>query len=153
MSDHTTEVLFYHLERQPLDQVLPGLIEKTLERGWRAVIQAGGKDRVEAIDTMLWTHREDSFLPHGSARDSHISFHPVFITSDEGNPNAARVRFLVEGGDIKKFAGYARVVYLFDGRDAPALQRARAAWKRGKEQGCQVTYLQQAESGRWEKKA
>ena len=60
-----TEVLFYHLEHQPLERVLPGasLVERTLERGWRAVVQAGSEERVEALDTLLWTYREESFLP------------------------------------------------------------------------------------------
>jgi hypothetical protein len=43
-----TEVLFYHLEHQPLERVLPSLVERTLERGWRAVVQAGSEERVEA---------------------------------------------------------------------------------------------------------
>ena len=34
-----TETLFYHLERRALEDVLPGLVEKSLERGWRAVIR------------------------------------------------------------------------------------------------------------------
>ncbi|KFL26848.1 DNA polymerase III subunit chi, partial [Devosia sp. 17-2-E-8] len=29
------DVLFYHLENQPLEKVLPLLLEKTVERGWR----------------------------------------------------------------------------------------------------------------------
>ena len=43
-----TEVLFYHLERQPLERVLPNLLERTLERGWRAVVQCGDPERLEA---------------------------------------------------------------------------------------------------------
>ena len=35
-----TEVLFYHLQRQPLEAVLPTLLEKSLERGWRALVRA-----------------------------------------------------------------------------------------------------------------
>ena len=34
------EIWFYHLERSTLDQVLPTLLEKTLERGWRALIKS-----------------------------------------------------------------------------------------------------------------
>ena len=44
-----TEVLFYHLESRPLEQVLPQLLEKTLERGWRAVVQAGSDERAAAL--------------------------------------------------------------------------------------------------------
>ena len=39
--ERVTDVLFYHLQRQPLEEVLPTLVEKSLERGWRAVKAAG----------------------------------------------------------------------------------------------------------------
>ncbi len=35
------DVYFYYLEYQPLKRVLPSLLEKTLARGWRAVVQVG----------------------------------------------------------------------------------------------------------------
>ena len=68
-----TEILFYHLERQALDAVLPALLERTLERGWRAVVQSGSAERVTALDQLLWTYRADSFLAHGSPRDPHAA--------------------------------------------------------------------------------
>ena len=39
-----TPVFFYHLERQPLDSVLPKLLSMSLERGWRVVVQAGSEE-------------------------------------------------------------------------------------------------------------
>jgi DNA polymerase-3 subunit chi len=148
-----TEVLFYHLGRQPLDKVLPGLLEKTLERGWRAVVQAGSGERVEALNALLWTYADESFLPHGSARDGFTEQQPVFLTAGEDNPNAATVRFLVDGAQAGDLRGYTRVVYIFDGRDEEAVAQARTAWKHAKGAGFEVTYWQQADSGRWEKKA
>ena len=35
------EVLFYHLTESTLEDALPPLLEKSLERGWRAVVQTG----------------------------------------------------------------------------------------------------------------
>lgn len=147
------EVLFYHLERQPLQQVLPSLLEKSLERGWKAVVQAGHEERLDALDLVLWTYREDSFLPHGTKRDGPPERQPVFLTTGPDNPNAANVRFLVDGADAETYDGHARYVYLFDGNDAEAIARARAAWKRAKAAGCEVTYWQQSETGRFERKA
>ena len=92
-----TEVLLYHLERQPHERVLPTLLERTLERGWRAVVQCGSEERLEAIDGSLWTYRDDSFLPHGTARDGPPARQPIFLTSGEDNPNGAQVHFLIEG--------------------------------------------------------
>ena len=55
-----TDVLFYHLERTTLEKVLPGLLEKSLERGWRAVVQATTEERIEALDSLLWTFNDSS---------------------------------------------------------------------------------------------
>jgi DNA polymerase III subunit chi len=148
-----TEVLFYHLERQPLEQILPGLIEKTLERGWRAVIQSSAAARVDVLDEVLWTYRADSFLPHGTAADGPPELHPVFLTHTAGNPNGATVRFLVDGAGFDGLAPYERIVLLFDGRDASALAAARRDWKLAKAAGGACTYWQQSSEGRWEKKA
>ena len=148
-----TEVLFYHLEHQPLERVLPTLIERTLERGWRAVVQAGSEERAEAIDSLLWTYREESFLPHGTKRDGQSAQQPVYLTIGEDNPNAASVRFMVDGAESNDLASYERIVYLFDGRDQTAVAQARAQWKVAKSAGYQVTYWQQSSEGRWEKKA
>ncbi len=147
-----SEVMFYQLERQPLEAVLPVLLEKTLARGWRAVVQAGDAARLEALDAALWTYSEDSFLPHGTAKDGFTSAQPVFLTTGGDNPNGAEVRFLVEGAQPDDLAAYIRVIYLFSGRDEAALAQAREIWKRVKTAGHPVTYWQQDERGRWEKK-
>ena len=148
-----TDVLFYHLEYQPLDRALPALVERTLQRGWRAVIQAGSDERVEALDTLLWTYTDDSFLPHGTKNDGRAAEQPVYLTTEDTNPNGAAVRFLVDGAEISSFSGYERVVFMFDGRDPAALEHARAQWKAAKAANCDVTYWQQSPEGRWVKKA
>jgi DNA polymerase-3 subunit chi len=154
-----TEALFYHLERQPLDKVLPSLVERTLERGWRAVIQAGSKERLAALDTLLWTYRDDSFLAHGTAADGSPEDQPVYLTVDGDNPNGAAVRFLVDGAraDAGEWAGtlltYRRAVVIFDGSDSDAIAAAREQWQFARKSGCAVTYWQQGEDGRWMKRA
>jgi DNA polymerase-3 subunit chi len=45
------------------------------------------------------------------------------------------------------------VVLIFDGRDPTALETARDHWKQAKAGGHEVTYWQQAASGKWEKRA
>ena len=153
LQEKAPEVLFYHLEQQPLDRILPSLVERTVERGWRAVIQAGTAERLEAIDALLWTFKDESFIPHGTAKDGLPAEQPVFLTTTDENPNGAAVRFLVDGAQLDTFAGYLRVVLIFDGLDSAALDIARAQWKAAKAQGCSATYWQQTETGRWEKKA
>ena len=153
--DVVTEVLFYHLDRLPLERVLPGLLEKCLERQWHAVVQVGSDERCEAIDAHLWTYRDDAFLPHGSVRDGTSGgvVHPVWLTTGDDNPNGARVRFLADGAEASNLDDYQRVVVLFDGNDREAVERARASWTSVKAAGHDATYWQQDEGGRWAKKA
>jgi DNA polymerase-3 subunit chi len=147
-----SEVLFYHLEGQPLERVLPALLEKTVERGWRAVVETSSRERATAIDTMLWSYRDDSFLPHGVAGEDTDPDQPVLITMDDGNANAANVRFFVDRAVPQSGSGYDRIVYLFSGHDPDAVSEARIAWK-ALQDGNTLTYWQQDENGRWVKKA
>ena len=147
-----TEILFYHLENQPLERVIPVLLEKTLQRGWRAVVETGSRERAEALDATLWTYRDDSFLPHAIAGEPNDGEQPILITTDAGNPNAANVRFFVDRAVPKSADGYQRIVYLFSGHDPDAVAEARIAWK-ALGAGNTLTYWQQDAGGRWVKKA
>jgi DNA polymerase-3 subunit chi len=145
-----TEVLFYHLKGQTTEQVLPALLQKSLERGWRVVVQASSDERVEALDAHLWTWRDDSFLPHGTSRDAEAAEQPIVLTVDETNPNGATVRFLVDGAGMAIGAGgYERIVLLFNGDDPDAVDTARARWSETKAAGIEATYWQTDEKGRW----
>jgi len=149
-----TEILFYQLKGQTPEQVLPALLQKSLERGWRAVVQGCSEERIEALDAHLWTWRDDSFLPHGTWRDAEAPQQPVVLTVNEDNPNGAVVRFLVEGAAMPNDAsGYQRIVLLFDGEDPDAVAAARARWSEAKSAGFEVTYWQADEKGGWRRHA
>jgi DNA polymerase-3 subunit chi len=149
-----TEVLFYHLVRQPLERVLPSLLERSLERGWRVVVQSSSDERVEALDAHLWTYRDDSFLPHGTAKAGEAAEQPILLTTADHNPNGAQVRFLIDGAPVPADASsYQRIVLIFDGEDDDAVAAARASWTEVKAQGFEATYWQPDEQGRWVKKA
>jgi DNA polymerase III subunit chi len=144
------EILFYHLKGQTPEQVLPSLLQKSLERGWRVVVQASSDERVEALDAHLWTWRDDAFLPHGTWRDAEAAEQPIVLTVNAENPNGATVRFLVDGAaTAADAAGYERIVLLFDGEDPDAVDAARARWSEAKAAGAEVTYWQADEQGRW----
>jgi DNA polymerase III subunit chi len=152
-----TEVLFYHLQDMLLENVLPPLLEKSLERGWRVVVQSTSQERTEALDAHLWTYRDDSFLPHAAWRAGDASRdaqdQPIVLAAEEGNPNRANVRFLIDNAALPADAdGYDRVVLVFNGDDGDALAAARSAWTDCKTRGFEVTYWQADERGRWQRR-
>ncbi len=145
------EMLFYHLDR-PLERVLPALLEKSIQRGWRAVVQGASEERIDALDAHLWTFREDSFLPHGTWREARPSEQPVVLTIHGDNPNGAAVRFLIDGAPVPTdVRGYERIVLMFDGADPEAVAAARECWTKAKAQAFEITYWQADEHGRWKR--
>ncbi len=145
------EMVFYHLDR-PLERVLPALLEKSIERGWRAVVQGASEERIDALDAHLWTFREDSFLPHGTWREAHAGDQPILLTIHDSNPNHAEIRFLLDGAPVPADAEvYERIVLLFDGADPDAVAAARERWRDAKAQAFDVTYWQADEQGRWKR--
>ncbi len=147
------EVLFYHLTESTLEDALPGLLERSTARGWRAVVQAGSEERRDALDQHLWAFRDDSFLAHGTDREPHAAEQPVLLTVTDANPNGAAIRFLVDGASPPDLSTYERAVFLFDGHDAGQVEAARGHWKTMKAGGHAVTYWQQTPDRRWERKA
>ena len=149
-----TEFLFYQLQAQPVERVLPILLEKSIERGWRVVVHTTSEERVVALDAHLWTFREDSFLPHGTFREPSAADQPVLLTTRDHNPNAATVRFLIDGAPVPENAEeYDRIVLLFDGGDEDAVAEFRKRWQAAKASGFVVTYWQADDSGRWQRRA
>jgi DNA polymerase III subunit chi len=148
-----TEVLFYHLQNMSLENVLPPLLEKSLERGWRVVVQSTSPERADALDAHLWTYRDDSFLPHATWRVADVADQPIVLAIEDGNPNGAQVRFLVDNAPLPPdSASYERMVLVFNGDDDDALAAARTAWTDCKARGFESTYWQADERGRWQRR-
>lgn len=149
-----TEIRFYHLTRQPLEDALPVMLERTVERDKRrAVVLASSEERVEALNARLWTYDDRKFLPHGSKSDGFGEQQPVWLCVDDENPNQAQVLFLTDGAGSERVDEYALVCELFDGNDSQAVEAARSRWQAYKAAGHDLTYWQQTERGGWEKKA
>ena len=148
-----TEVLFYHLTESKLEDALPALLEKSVERGWKVVVQTNDEARRDMLDAHLWTFRDESFLPHGTDAAPMAEAQPVLLTTESENANNATVRFMVDGAAPPPLDAYERVVFMFDGYDQSQLEGARAEWKRLKGEGHALTYWQQSPEGRWVKKA
>ena len=145
---------FYHLTRAPLEAVLPMLLEKSINAGWRCAVRGTDAKRLEWLDEKLWLGRDDGFMPHGLAGGDHDAAQPVLLTTDAVATNNPTCILAIDGADVtaNDVSEMERVSILFDGNDEAALARAREQWKFLTEAGCAAQYWSQ-ESGSWEKKA
>ena len=149
------QVDFYHLQKQSLENVLPKLLEKAYATGKPIKVKVGNEDRVEFINSALWSYDEQSFLPHGSKKDGFGEDQPIWISSGDDAPNQAVFLFLVDGATVTPdvLSQYERVFNIFDGNSEAALNQARAFWKELKTSGNTINYWQQDDAGKWNKKA
>lgn len=147
-----TEVRFYQLGRRPLAEALAVMLERVVERGQRGLVLAASNERVESLADALWTYRENSFLPHGTAADGQPERQPIWLSTEPKNANAAQVLFLLEGVEAPP-EGYDLVAVIFDGADAEQLARARRQWTGLKSGGHTLSYWAEDAQGRWTKQA
>lgn len=147
------EVFFYHLTRSPLEEALPLLLGRTLERGWRVVLRGTDAGRLAWLDEALWLG-DGTFLPHGLAGGPHDADQPVLLTTAADNPAGAACLMTLDGAEVSEAEGRAleRVCVIFDGNDPDAVAAARRQWKALTGCGLAAKYWSE-DGGRWEMKA
>jgi len=147
-----TEIRFYHLERSTLETALPTMLERVLDRGQRALVLLGTKERADALNMHLWTYRPEKFLPHGTAEDGFVDRQPILLATDDANPNDAEVVFLADGATAQGLERFKLCVELFDGGNEQSLAAARQRWRDYKAAGHALTYWRQTDQG-WKQEA
>jgi len=147
-----TEIRFYHLENQRIEQALPALLTKALEAGHRILIKSEDPNQIKSLNDHLWTHNAATFLPHGTEKEGFTADHPIYLTTKDENPNQSTMLLLLNAAALPPLDEYKLCCNLFDAHAGNALEKAREQWKTLKEEGKAMTYWQQTE-GRWIKKA
>jgi len=113
----------------------------------------GARERLETLDTLMWTYADHSFLPHGLAGGAHDADQPVLLSDSVQPHNGARLLLSLDAGVPAALDGFDRLFNLFE-HGTPAHSRARADWKALADRvGVARSYWQQTERGGWQKQA
>jgi len=146
-----TEISFYHMTRNSLEEVLPRLLEKVLETGMRAMVVTDNEMSLQTLDKVLWTYTPLAFLPHGTPHDPFPEKQPILLTTTQENTNQADIIVLTHDTESTDLSPYKRCLEIFNGRNEKSVQKARERWAKYKAAGHPLTYWQQSEQGKWEK--
>lgn len=145
-------MLFYHLTRSPAESLLPVLIGKSLQAGWRVELRGTDPGRMEWLDRHLW--QDDGFLPHGLAGGPHDARQPVLLTlPGQQAANRPACVMAVDGAVLApdEVQSLDRACVIFDGGDAAAVASARDQWRALTGAGAVAEYWSEAD-GRWQRK-
>jgi DNA polymerase-3 subunit chi len=146
-------VMFYHLTRSGAEQTLRLLLDRARGQGWRVMLRSADPAALIRLDTRLWQHPEDAFIPHGLEGGPHDADQPVLLGQGPA-VNGARGLMLLDGAEasLEEARDMERVWVVFDGEDPSQLARARAFWKQVTGAGIAAQYWSE-EGGRWQMKA
>lgn len=91
------------------------LADKAYRQGRRIYIHAGSQAEVQMLDQLLWTFREQSFLPHGVAgqADPHVT--PVLLGQEQAPEREDDVLINLAPQVPSFFSRFQRVAEIIDG--------------------------------------
>jgi DNA polymerase III subunit chi len=143
------EVWFYHLEQKTVEQELPGLLQRGLDRELRMAVFVPDVARAKTLSERIWGHEDVAFLAHGLDGEEGVANQPIVISASGQAANSAGYAFYVHGATPTDISQLDRASILFDGRDDSRVQQARDLWKRFKGEGAAIKYWKQDDEGRW----
>ena len=148
-----SEVYFYHLTRQRVDQALRPLLGKCLAHGWRVLIRGREEAEIRQLDDALWQGPAEEFLPHGLAGAAQEADQPVLLAL-EGHKAQHDCLICVGGSAVTadEVLASKRVCILFQDDNGLHMQTARSQWRSLTEAGIAAKYWSQAQ-GNWELQA
>jgi DNA polymerase-3 subunit chi len=113
-----TTIDFYILANAPRlgrERVACRLADKAFKQGEPLYIQAASDAQARALDDLLWTFRQMSFVPHGLADEGDA---PVMIGSGDGEPPADRTLLInLDAVTPVWFSRFERVLEIVDADD------------------------------------
>ncbi|MHB8764666.1 MAG: DNA polymerase III subunit chi [Deferrisomatales bacterium] len=135
-----TRVEFYELKGTGWEAGLCERVEALAAEGGRVYLWAAAEADARRLDDLLWTFRDDSFVPHdlwegGAALDS-----PVAVGWARGNPNAADCLVLARDAHPDDLRGFSRAVDFAPVDDPGRIEAARARFRAYRAAGLQVAF-------------
>jgi DNA polymerase-3 subunit chi len=131
-----TQVDFYVLEDGGGDRLrfTCRLVDKAYGQGRRVYIHAGSDAELQQLDRLLWTFRDQSFIPHGPVDRADTAFTPVLLGRGEPPQGEDDVLINLAAEVPGFFSRFQRVAEIVD-TDEQVRQAARDRYRYYQERG------------------
>ena len=136
-----TRVDFYILSRDEADLRLSTacrLADKAFRLGHRVFIHAASGEEAQKLDRLLWTFRDDSFVPHSLAGDGSDPDDPVRIGAGPAPDPPPGVLINLAGNVPSRVGGSMRIAEIV-GADPAGRAAGRERYRRYRDQGFALT--------------
>lgn len=120
-----------------LDRFACKLIEKAFTQGYTIKVRTRDPAHTDALDHLLWTFRDRSFIPHDQTQGQG---NPVWITDDNKSFDPPGYRLLIQFHPIPQdepWLIYERIVEIMDAMTRSTAQN-RQRWERYRSENFEV---------------
>lgn len=135
-----SSVDFYEVKAPRWELVLCRHVETAYEAGERVYVRCSSEALARHVDELLWTFREDSFVPHGLWPGAGELKDPVAVGWHPGNPNRASRLVLAGAGEPDELSRYERATDFVPVADAALTGAARARYRAFRGRGHEVAF-------------
>lgn len=133
-----TQVDFYILSPQARDDrfgIACRLAEKAWKSGHRVLINTADHEEARHLDGLLWSYRDESFIPHAPLGGADPSLNPILIGKSDQDPGEEHDILINLASEVPTFfSRFARVLECVDNNEA-AKQASRDRYRFYKEHG------------------
>ena len=143
MSD---KVVFIVLNSAIKSRIVCDLAEKCYLDGKRLVIFSEKKETCTSLDAMLWTWKQQSFIPH-KCLDSlnEAQSEPVVLTNNIISAAEYDTLMLHDPAPIEIICQFSNIIDFAEKYDTPALEKSRQRYKKYRDQNYSIETLQPGE--------
>lgn len=139
------KAVFYYAPSKLYERHLLALLEKIVKRGERAILRTPDDIRLHELDSLLWTIKQESFLPHGCGGEDDPKHCPIWLTDGTDNPNGSTILVLCDHANGETDEKFEQCLSLIRKDDDASLHKAQALWHKWQGAGLEVTaYHQEA---------
>jgi DNA polymerase III subunit chi len=136
-----TRADFYEIKDSRWELALCGQVEAAYAAGERLYVRAATEALARELDELLWTFREDSFVPHRLWQgEAEVLVDPVTIGWRAGNPNQATTVVLAGTGAAEDVTGFDRILDFVPTADPLLTQGARERYRAFRTARLKVTF-------------
>ena len=144
MNESPTRVDFYLLSapgEQERMRTACRVVDKAWQRGLKVWVWAGDDEHLQSLDDLLWTFRQDSFVPHETIAESAPSEEPSapVLLSVQASSLAHTDVLINLSGKLPERASLPPRIAEFVGPEADARARGRDRFRGYRDMNCELT--------------
>ena len=131
-----TEVIFVEVTQNLMEMRACAIAERTYVKGDRLQIIAADQQQAVRLDSLLWTFRPDSFVPHGlleGEKDDNVP--PVLICAREERFPGFDFLLMLDYCPVEIVGQFSNAIHLVVLDNPERLEASRRYWSQLKEAG------------------